>query len=272
MTAATGLTLDRVSFAAGRRQILREISLPALTSGTITAVAGPNGAGKSTLLRAIAGLAESTGEIVLDQVPLTGLSPVLRARRVGLMPQEPVRGAGLTVLECLIAIQDADPDFRAQGRTANIARALACLDSLDLTGLGSERIELLSGGQAQLVSLAMTLIKRPRVVLLDEPTSALDLRHREIVMGLARRYADDGHVVAAVFHDLDLAARWSDRIVLLEAGRLHADGTPAQVLTARTLAEVYQVRATVRTGDDGRPRVTVDGALDPRPAGQDGVR
>src|SRR5690606_21060257 len=117
----------------------------------------------------------------------------------------------------------------------------------------------LSGGQRQLASLAQTIVRDPVVLLLDEPTSALDLARSHRMMAEMRALAREGHVVLAVLHDLALAARWADRLLVLDGGRLHSGGPPEEVLTEAMLAEVYGVEARVERCSRGRLMVLVDG-------------
>lgn len=124
-----------------------------------------------------------------------------------------------------------------------------------------EQLRRLSGGQRQLVSLAQAVIREPRVLLLDEPTSALDLRHQTQVMGLVRELASEGKVVVIVLHDLNLAARWADHIVVLSNGAVAAQGNPETAITVDMLAGVYGVEAVVERSSLGHPQICVERIL-----------
>lgn len=259
-----GLHVSNLCVGYGRRQVVRDLTLSPIPRGGLTALVGPNAAGKSTLLRAMAGLLPARGSLRLDGEDLTALSREARARRVGFMPQALPQGVGLTVMETVLSALRATPLDTAPGGRAAEREAAAILSRIGIAPLAMERLDRLSGGQRQLVSLAQALVRRPSTLLLDEPTSALDLRHQAVVMGLARELATEGRVVVVVLHDLALAARYADRVVVLSAGRLAAEGPPEVAITPAVLAEVYGVAARVETCSAGRLQVMVDGPLNDR--------
>lgn len=250
----TTLTVSDVSIRYGKRQVIAGLSLPPLQAGQVTVLAGPNAAGKSTLLRAIAQLSPYQGSIAFDGHDLSALGGQQRAALIGFMPQTLPAGASLNVLESVVTALRAG---RQDGAGAE-SRVMAVLDRLGIAPLALERLDQLSGGQRQMVSLAQTIVRDPRILLLDEPTSALDLARQARVLAEMRRLALEGRVVIAVLHDLGLAARWADRIVVLQKGRLHSSGPPSEVLTPAMLAQVYGVDARVETCSIGRLTVLID--------------
>ena len=254
-----GLGIRAVSVGYGRRPVLSGLTLPALRPGEVTTLAGPNAAGKSTLLRAIAGLAPFTGSIALDGTDLSLLSAPARARIIGFMPQNLPSGAALNVIETVITALRASGE-RAVTEPPEI-RAMAVLDRLGIGALALESLDQLSGGQRQMVSLAQSNVRNPRLLLLDEPTSALDLARQVRLLSEVRRIAAEGRVVLTVLHDLALAARWSDRIAILHKGSLYAFGPPAEVVTPAMLAEVYGVEARVERCSRGHLMVQIDGEI-----------
>lgn len=247
-----GLSVSNLSIRYGRRSILQGLGLPVLRPGEVTVLAGPNAAGKSSLLRAIARLVPSTGQISLDGRDLARLDGAKRARLVGFMPQTLPSGSSLSVLESVIAA------LRATGEGDETV-AMRSLSRLGIADLAMRPLDELSGGQRQLVSLAQAIVRDPRLLLLDEPTSALDLARQMRLLSELRRLASEGRIIVVVLHDLALAARWADRIVMLNGGRLHSDGPPDQVLTAETLAQVYGVTARIERCSRGTLMVLVDG-------------
>lgn len=255
------LLLSNASAGYGRRPVIRDLSLAPLAAGTLTALVGPNAAGKSTLLKALAGLLPLTGSLTLGPLDLTALSREERAAHLGFMPQALPPGVALTVIETVIGALRAAP-LRAplDGKAAQ-ARAARMLDRLGITALALEPLDRLSGGQRQLASLAQAVVREPRVLLLDEPTSALDLRHQAVVMGFLKQLAQEGRVVVAVLHDLSLAARYADQMVVLDQGALSAQGRPAEALTPDLLARVYGVNARVEACSRGSVQILVDGPL-----------
>jgi len=247
----------------GGRTVLDGLTLPALEGGGLVSLVGPNGAGKTTLLRALAGLVPSRGAIRLDGLDLHALALRARARHVAYMPQALPQGVALTVLETVVAALLASPAAIgvASEREAETV-ALARLDALGARPLALRRLDELSGGQRQLAGLAQALVRDPRVLLLDEPTSALDLRHSHEVLRLARDHGRrTGAVVVVVLHDLQAAARASDRLVVLDGGRIAADGPPAAAVTPELLADVWRVRARTERCSRGGLQILVDGVL-----------
>ncbi|MCX4820908.1 ABC transporter ATP-binding protein [Streptomyces sp. NBC_01142] len=242
--SATGVTV-----AYEGVDVVHDASLT-LRPGEVTVLVGPNGSGKSTLLRTLARLQRArTATIVID-ADTDGLALTSRefSRRVALLTQGRPTPSGLTVRDVIEFGRypyrgrwgKADPDGRAA-----VDRALAMTGVAELAERGAEH---LSGGQLQRVWLACCLAQETGVLLLDEPTTYLDLRYQIELLDLVRDLADDHQIaVGAVLHDLDQAAAVADRIVLLEAGRIIADGLPENVLTAQQLTETYGIRIEVDT-------------------------
>ncbi|RAI38687.1 ABC transporter ATP-binding protein [Rhodoplanes roseus] len=272
MRTADALTVERLSAGYPGRPVIRDLVLPPLPGGAVTALVGPNAAGKSTLLKAFAGLVKAAGRVTFGDHDLLRLPLAARADLIGFMPQSLPQGVALSVLESVIAAFEASRPGALAGADA-ARRAITTLDRLGIADLALDTLDRLSGGQRQLVSLAQALVREPRLLLLDEPTSALDLRHQVTVMEAVRALAAEGRIVVVVLHDLNLAARWADRVVVLDHGRAVAVGTPAQALTSATLADVWGVAARITLGPNGVPHVVVEGALDapPVPAAAPGV-
>ncbi|MGW4870496.1 ABC transporter ATP-binding protein [Streptomyces chartreusis] len=220
-----------------------------LRPGEVTVLVGPNGSGKSTLLRTIARLQRPrAAALVVDGADGLALTPREFSRRVALLTQGRPTPSGLTVRDVVEFGRypyrgrwgRADPDGPAA-----VERALAMTGVADLADRGAEH---LSGGQLQRVWLAGCLAQETGVLLLDEPTTYLDLRYQIELLDLVRDLADDhGIAVGAVLHDLDQAAALADRIVLLDEGRIVAEGLPEDVLTAERLTGVYGIRIEVGT-------------------------
>ncbi|WP_313576511.1 ABC transporter ATP-binding protein [Brevundimonas sp.] len=257
------LSISGLDAGYGGQPIISGFSLPPLTAGEVVSVVGPNGAGKSTLLRSLAGLIPAHGSIRLDETELTRLSLADRAKRVTYMPQTLPQGVALTVLETVVASIRATPLRGAVYTDAQAAeRAYEVLQRINAEALAGQRLDRLSGGQKQLAGLAQALAREPRLLLLDEPTSALDLHYQLRVLDLAREAAAErGMTVMIVLHDLQAAARVSDRIAVMAKGRLVAFGTPDEAITPDILAEVYRVSARVQRCDRGVLQVMIDDVL-----------
>lgn len=214
--------------------------------GEFVGLTGPNGAGKSTLLRTIAGiLRPRRGAVRLEGRDLQSMSAREIAARLAFVPQVLPLTHGFTSIE--IVLMGRYPHFgrfQIEGRDdERIAR-----DAMRLTGtlrFADRTLDTLSGGERQRVFVARALAQQPRILLLDEPTSNLDLLHQFRVLKLVRQLADGGLTVIAAFHDLNVAARYCDRLVLLGRGRVLARGVPADILTPGTLASALGVRAAV---------------------------
>ncbi len=259
MTAGPSLTVTNLSAGYRGRMVLRELSIGPLASGRVVALVGPNAAGKSTLMLTMAGLLHGDGRVLLGDVELLTLPIAERARLAGFMPQSIPQGVALTVLEALIAAQKAAIPIKGLlNDDDSLARAAGVLDRLGIADIALEQLDRLSGGQRQLASLGQALIRDPKLLLLDEPTSALDLRHQTAVMKLIRSLAAEGRIVIVVLHDLSLAARWADDVIVMSEGRIAASGPPEQALTAATLSDVYGVQARVERCSRGMLQIMVD--------------
>ncbi len=263
----TVLEISGLSAGYPRHRVIGDLSLPPMRAGTVTAVIGPNAAGKTTFLRALAGLLPASGEARYDGRNLLGLGSADLARYVTYMPQALPSGVALTVIEAVItALRVSAPRGACSGTRSRshggYMEADAVLRRLDIAHLALSPLDELSGGQRQLVSLAQAIVRRPRILLLDEPTSALDPRHQIDVMAAVRETAaGEGVVVLAVLHDLNLALRWADQVVLLADGALAAAGPPEEALTAEALAAAYHVAARLEYCSRGRPHVLFDAKL-----------
>ena len=219
---------------------VREVSL-SVSPGQLLAVAGPNGAGKSTLLRLLSGaLVPHAGEVRLDERALGDLSDRERARAIAVVPQSESSPFPVTVRE-MVAMgryTHLGPWERAGSRDqAVVERALErCM----VTPFAERQLGELSGGERQRVRIARALAQEAPILLLDEPTAGLDLRFQMELFHLLRELRADGLALLLVTHDLNLAARFADRLLLLDRGRAEAMGTPAEILSRETLEAVYE--------------------------------
>ncbi|MBL8568930.1 MAG: ABC transporter ATP-binding protein [Phreatobacter sp.] len=256
-----GLVLDRVSVNLGGRTVVDGVSA-AVPAGNLTVIVGPNGAGKTSLLRAFAGLLLHGGTISLDGIDIAGLAAGERARRIGYLPQRAEFAWALPVRDAvgLGRLPHGDPF----GRLSATDRAAvdAAMERLDLIGFASRPVTELSGGERARVMLARVLATGAPLLVLDEPTAALDAAHQFEVMDLMRALAGEGRTVVAVLHDLTMAARFADRILVLDGGRAAAFGAPDQVLTEARLAEVFGLACAFI--DIGGRRVPVPAGRMPR--------
>ncbi len=228
------------------RVVLRGVSV-ALRAGEVTAILGPNGAGKTTLLKCLARLHRSTaGPVLLDGRDIWGASPGAIARQVAYAPQAAEVEWPFTVEEFVRLGRTPHRGWWRSLNRADEAIVDAALDHLGLTAFRDRPLTGLSGGEAQRVRLAKALVQEPRILLLDEPTAHLDPRYQFELLTLVRDLARTrGLAVGLTLHDLNLVGAGPDRAVLLGGGSVIAQGTPAEVLTADTLAAAYGVRLAV---------------------------
>ncbi len=238
------LTASNVTVRLGGKMIVERASL-ALRGGELIALVGPNGAGKTTLIRALAGLTPSDGTITLGGKPLDAMKPRERARAIAYLPQGHIFHWPMSV-ESIVMLGRAphgdpfsstSPDDRAA-----VARALATTE----TQVFAQRaVTTLSGGEKARVALARALATQAPVLLADEPTASLDPRHQLVVMELLRAAARNGNAILAIVHDLTLAARFADRVLVMDRGRIVAEGPPEDALSVERLAAVFGIDAAI---------------------------
>lgn len=238
------LSIDGISARLSGRPVLKNVSLT-VGSGTFLGLAGPNGAGKSTLLRACLRLIPAEGAIRLDTVDLTALRPFERARYLSYLPQERETAWSMSV-EAVVTLGRLPHQGRFPMMTgADHAAVEAVLARMDLLPHRTRAVTGLSGGERARVLIARALAQETPVLLADEPLAGLDPQHQIALMRLFRELAGEGRIVIASMHDLTLAARWCDRLLLLRDGRAFAEGAPAAVLTESTLRDVYNIEAHI---------------------------
>ncbi|MFT8243648.1 ABC transporter ATP-binding protein [Roseomonas sp. BN140053] len=235
------LRIEDLHVRIGRHPVVKGVSV-SLEAGQCLAVLGRNGAGKTTLVRGLAGLLPARGKVLLDGQDLTALSPADRSRQIGYVAQGVTQvSAQLTTFDLLLLAQNGGrADWRATPES--LRRAEAMLDLLHLHPLAQRAPGEMSGGQRQMVALALALVRQPRLLLLDEPTSALDLANQLHLLELVREHTRrTGIVTVMVLHDLNLATRYADAVAMLENGVLLHDGDTAGAMTRERLARVYGV-------------------------------
>jgi iron complex transport system ATP-binding protein len=248
-----GARVEVVGLSAGygRTPVLDSVRLTVEPGGWL-AVIGPNGSGKSTLLRAVLGFHPHEGHVRVDGVPTSGMPRRERARTMAYAPQTPVLPEGVTTRDYVTLGRTPHRPLLAAPRAIDRQVVADVMDRLELGALSERRLSTLSGGEQQRAVLARALAQQPRVLFLDEPTAALDLGHAQQVLDLVdllRR--QDGLTVVSTLHDLTLAGQYADRLALLSDGRVVAEGTPSEVLTAQVLSTHYGARAEVVHGPSG---------------------
>ncbi|MEM7034621.1 MAG: ABC transporter ATP-binding protein [Chloroflexota bacterium] len=247
-TARSQLRADQVSVGYPDHKVIETLSL-AVETGRITALVGPNGSGKSTLLKAMARLLPvSAGAVYLDGKAITKLPSTQVARELAILPQGPSAPHGLTVSE--LVEQGRFPHVGALRMLRNqdhdaIKQALTLTN---MTDFAHRSLDALSGGERQRAWIALTLAQDTPLLLLDEPTTFLDIGHQLEVLDLVRALNEErGMTIVLVLHDLNQAARYSQRMVVLQEGQIVADGEPTTVLNPDLLAGVFNVKANIIT-------------------------
>ena len=251
------LEASRVSVSIGRATLLKDVDL-SVRSGETLAIIGPNGAGKSTLLRLLSSdIRPTSGAVTMNGRKLGDHSPAELAMRRAMLSQHVTVSFPFTVQEIVRMGGSSQP------RAVSEALVQAAIDEVGLNGFQHRELPTLSGGEQQRAHFARVLVqlacgelaRGPGVLLLDEPTSSLDLRHQIALVEIAKRRARDGTAVVAVLHDLNLAVRFADRIVVLHHGMRVADGAPMETITSDLVRRVFEIDVPIRQTDDGAPYV-----------------
>ncbi len=242
------LRAEAVTVGYGDEPVVRDLSL-AIADGEVTTIIGPNGCGKSTLLRTMARLLKPTaGRVVLDGEAVHDLATKDVAQRMALLPQSPIAPEGLLVRDLVGRGRHPHQRWFRQWSPEDEQVVELALEMTDTSDLHDRALDQLSGGQRQRAWIAMTLAQDTDLLLLDEPTTYLDLAHQVEVLDLvATLNHDRGRTVVMVLHDLNLAARYSDTIVVMKGGVLVAQGPPTEVITSELLAETFGLVADVLT-------------------------
>jgi iron complex transport system ATP-binding protein len=235
-----------VSFAYAATPVLSDVSL-SLPRGAVGALIGANGSGKSTLIRVLAGLlAPSSGEVLVEGVPLASIALRERAKRIAYVPQSTPIVFPFTGMEVVLTGRSPYSGRFSFESKGDKQIALAALESLDAGHLANRPVTELSGGERQLVTVARALAQEPDVMLLDEPASALDLKHRTQLARALRRLSDERGIAALMItHDLMLLDAAADLIFAMKCGRMISTGRPETVLAEPILSDIYDAR--VRT-------------------------
>lgn len=255
MTTEHQLLVERLALGYGDRTVIDGLDL-LVPPGRVTAIVGANACGKSTLLRSMSRLlTPRSGRVVLDGKDVHRLPAKQLARTLGLLPQSPIAPEGITVADLVGRGRHPHQGFLSRWSTEDDVAVAAALDATETSELADRHVDELSGGQRQRVWIAMALAQQTDLLLLDEPTTFLDVSHQvEVLDLLTDLNRSRGTTIIMVLHDLNLAARYADHLIALAGGRLHAAGTPHEVLTESTVRAVFGLQNQVITDPtSGRP-------------------
>ena len=237
------LQAQNIRIMRGARAIVDDVSL-ALRAGELTILIGPNGAGKTSLLRAMAGLIACSGEVKLDETPLARIPLQKRARAIAYLPQGHQFHWPMRVADIVALGRAPFSDAFGWSNVGDIDAIAQAARDAQIEDLMERSILSLSGGERARVAIARALATQARVLLADEPTAALDARHQLRVMDVLRKAARGGAAVFAVVHDLSLAARYADRLIMVQNGRLIDDGDAHSVLNEANINSVFGISMT----------------------------
>lgn len=245
------LQISDLSAGYGKKLILQDICLDNIKPGHFVGVIGPNAAGKSTFFKSLTGILKpQSGSITLDGQNVIAMRRKQRAAKIAYMPQSVGCNAALTVFESVLLALKQTSGWRVD--QDNLREVSETLTMLGLSHLSDKGIGALSGGQAQMVAVAQVLVRKPKLLLLDEPTSALDLHHQlSILTAIGDAASRFDMIVMAALHDLNLAAKFCDRLVLIRDGRILADGEPREILGLEAIEETYNIQASIEQTKSG---------------------
>ncbi|HSD58870.1 MAG TPA: ABC transporter ATP-binding protein [Methanotrichaceae archaeon] len=246
------ITLKGVTFSYGSSKILSDLNV-AVEDSEVLSLVGPNGSGKTTLIKCIDRILKPKGSILLDNREIDGMSQQEIARQLGYVPQSSSTPLATTVFDAVLMGRRPHISWRVSD--SDLDKVAEVLELLHLEGLAMRDFSQLSGGQKQKVLIARALAQEPSVLLLDEPTSNLDMKHQLEVMEIIRNLVLEKKISAVMaIHDLNLAARFTDKLVMLKSGRVYAAGEPNSLLSEANICNVYGIEAVVMNAL-GRPYI-----------------
>ena len=255
----------RYTYPRAKAPTLKGVSFVA-EQGQLTALIGANAVGKSTMLKVILGLRRGEGSVTFEVPEVGVLDEAGRARHVSYMTQSELGESELTVMDVVLlgriqtlSLKVADDDLE---------KAWGVMSMLKIDSLADRPVRALSGGQRRMVSIAQTLAKDPDILVMDEPTANLDMQHELEVLQIVRDYTHQrGTTSLLTLHDLNMASRFADKLVLLKDGVVFREGAPAEVVTVENIAAAYGVEAHIRHDESGIPMLTPIRSLSKRLGG-----
>ncbi len=262
------LELENLSLAYGRNVVVRDLAFR-VAPGEMVGLIGPNGSGKSTVIRALSRvISPVSGRILVGGRDVLKIPHGELACLLGVVPQIAILPGTFTAFEIVLMGRNPHLGFLQHESALDMSIAWRAMEMTRTRSFAQRRVNELSGGEIQRVVIARVLAQEPKSVLLDEPTASLDISHQveilDLIKGLCR---ENSLTVVIVLHDLNLAAQYCDRLVLMKEGRLHARGTPDEVINPRNIKEVYGAEDCVYTHPDGGVPVVLPRAGSSRKAG-----
>jgi iron complex transport system ATP-binding protein len=253
-----------LSFAYKNRGVLHGISM-SVAKGEMLGILGPNGSGKTTLLKVLSGILHGSGEVTLNGQKIERIGRRRLSKLFAVVPQENKVNFPFTVAEIVMMGRACYHSAFSLESKEDLDVARASMELTDSVQLSDRYLHELSGGEKQRVMIARALAQQPEILLLDEPSAFLDLKHQVQVFELLRRLnSERGLTIVAALHDLNLAALFFPRLVMLRRGEIYRDGAPPEVLTEKTIEEVYGIRVRVKRNLSGeKPDLFISPSLQP---------
>lgn len=247
------LTVKNIEFGYRAKKVLHDVNMTA-KAGEITAILGANAVGKSTLLKCIMGILHAKGQILVGEEKCRNLFAYKSADKVSYLTQENAVPALLTVFEVILLGRMSSLSLRIPPE--ELERVYRVMKDVKIEPLAERMFRQLSGGQRRVVSIAQAIVKEPEILIMDEPTANLDMQNQMEILDLVRRYTKERKTTTLVtLHDLNMAARYADRIVILKDGMVYCQGTPAETLTKEVVRQTYHVESEVTYDRMGIPMV-----------------
>jgi iron complex transport system ATP-binding protein len=234
------LEMQNVSLGYNHKPVLQDINLKA-SPGELVGLIGPNGSGKSTIIKALSRIMHPySGRILLDGKDITGIPRRELARLVGVVPQMPLLPSTFTAFEIVLMGRNPHLGLFQSESHRDWAIAWQAMEQTAALSLANRRVNELSGGEIQCLLIARVLVQETKAILLDEPTANLDIGRQVEILDLIKKLCMESKLtVLAALHDLNLAAQYCDRLCLIDGGRIHAEGTPSEVITDKNIKQVY---------------------------------
>ena len=242
----TKLEIENINLDYGQRSVIRNLSFH-LCPGEFLGLVGPNGCGKTSVIKSLSRvLIPSSGRILLDGKEVSGIPRNELARLIGVVPQNPSLPETFTVFEVVILGRNPHLGLLSAETARDMAIVWQAMERTGITHLAKRRIGELSGGEKQRVTIARVLAQEPQVILLDEPTANLDISQQMGIMDLITGMCRDKNIAGLIaIHDLNVAAQYCTRIIMLKDGKMYAEGTPGEVITAENVREVFDAETSI---------------------------
>lgn len=241
------LVIKNLSHSYGQNLVLKDINLSLQPS--FTSIIGPNGSGKSTLLKCIAGALNPKGEILFNGGRIHSYDQEFYGNTLSYLPQQLNIEVSFTVFE--LVLMGLTSSLTLKVNDEQLETVMATLAELHIQHLSKKFLYQLSGGQQQIVAIAQAIVKKPKVLVLDEPLNNLDIHHQFEVLEIIGKFCQSKEIITLfALHDLNLAARYSDRIIVINEGHLYFDGLPKMAINAEMIREVYKIQADVSFNND----------------------